>query len=63
MKKLRLAAVLAGAAVTASCGGTDETQDTVRFWHAMGGPLGRALDGLVEDYNAGPGASDRWLER
>ena len=35
-----------------SCGGTDGGGETLRFWHAMGGPLGRSLGGLVTDYNA-----------
>lgn len=39
-------------AMAAGCGG-GTAGDPVRFWHAMGGPLGRALDGLVVDFNAG----------
>ncbi|GJM44475.1 MAG: ABC transporter substrate-binding protein [Gemmatimonadota bacterium] len=26
--------------------------DPIKFWHAMGGPLGRSLDGLVDEFNA-----------
>ena len=49
---------MAGPAVAgvlvASCGGGGGGAETepVRFWHAMGGPLGRALGDMVDDYNA-----------
>lgn len=47
----RLAAFPAMAALLlAGCGGGGG--EPVRFWHAMGGPLGRSLDSLVADYNA-----------
>ncbi len=40
----------------AGCGGKREgaasTTTPVRFWHAMSGPLGKSLDGLVADWNA-----------
>ena len=38
------------------CGGGGG-EDPVRFWHAMGGPLGKSLSGLVEDFNRGPAAN------
>ena len=45
----------ASAAVLVGCsrGGDAEKVETepLRFWHAMGGPLGRSLDSLVTDYN------------
>jgi multiple sugar transport system substrate-binding protein len=52
------AAVIALSATLASCGGAgDPPAEPVRFWHAMGGPLGRSLEGLVGEYNAlGEGA-------
>ncbi len=42
----------------ASCGGGGDgdagaSGEPLRFWHAMGGPLGRSLEQLVADYNAG----------
>lgn len=46
------AALAASTLVLASCGGGGEADEEVRFWHAMGGPLGRSLGGLVDDYNA-----------
>ena len=52
-------AVAAGllVAILAGCGGGGDGQsgsgEPVRFWHAMGGPLGRALNGLVDDFNVG----------
>lgn len=42
-----------------SCGGGGDGDagagagEPLRFWHAMGGPLGRSLEQLVADYNAG----------
>ena len=35
-------------------GGRDGTysDDPIRFWHAMGGPLGRSLNGLVGDFTS-----------
>ncbi len=37
-----------------ACGGEDDQGEVVEvtFWHAMGGPLGRALEGLIQDFNA-----------
>lgn len=35
--------------------GTDEEREekiTVRFWHAMGGPLGEVLDSMIDEFNA-----------
>lgn len=56
MRRLALGTLIAAGAVLASCGGgggeEGEATNTVRFWHAMGGPLGKSLDGLVADYNA-----------
>jgi multiple sugar transport system substrate-binding protein len=49
---LRAGVLGAAASVLASCGGGGDAADDVRFWHAMGGPLGRSLGSLVEDYNA-----------
>ncbi|MCA9751078.1 MAG: ABC transporter substrate-binding protein [Gemmatimonadetes bacterium] len=52
MKKL--AAILAFAALAiAGCGGggSDSSNEPIRFWHAMGGPLGSALDELVGEYS------------
>jgi len=47
--------LLATAAIIAGCGGGgDESSSgvvTVQFWHAMGGPLGDALDELVAEFN------------
>jgi len=55
MHFLKLASLPALAAlVLAGCGGGDgggDAAEPVRFWHAMGGPLGRSLDSLVADYN------------
>jgi multiple sugar transport system substrate-binding protein len=54
--RVALAAGLLVAAF-AGCGGGGDGQagsgEPVRFWHAMGGPLGRALNGLVDDFNVG----------
>lgn len=41
-----------------SCGGGGDgdagaSGEPLRFWHAMGGPLGRSLEQLVADYNTG----------
>jgi len=48
-----LAATAAACIALASCGGErQESDDAIRFWHAMGGPLGRSLAGLVEEYDA-----------
>ena len=50
-----VAVVLAVVAVITGCGGGgDESTSgvvTVQFWHAMGGPLGDALDELVDEFN------------
>ena len=47
--------LLATTAIIAGCGGGgDESSSgvvTVQFWHAMGGPLGDALDELVAEFN------------
>ncbi len=32
--------------------GTDEKVVKITFWHAMGGPLGRTLDKLIEEFNS-----------
>jgi multiple sugar transport system substrate-binding protein len=37
--------------VAGGCGRGGGGDEPVRFWHAMGGPLGRSLDGLVADFN------------
>lgn len=43
------------ALIVAGCGGGDETGAdgvvTLEFWHAMGGPLGDALDELIAEFN------------
>jgi multiple sugar transport system substrate-binding protein len=53
VRKHALGLLIAAAAAVASCGGGgEEAAKTVRFWHAMGGPLGKSLDGLVAEYNA-----------
>jgi len=56
--KRQFALLLAAALASSGCGGGEtagpeggEEQVTVRFWHAMGGPLGDVLDGLVEEFN------------
>jgi len=46
---LATAAVLAAA----GCGGGGSGEEPLRFWHAMPGALGVALDGLVADFNEG----------
>ena len=38
--------------LTCSHGVKEGGQVEVTFWHAMGGPLGRVLEGLVDDFNA-----------
>ena len=48
------ATLLAVGALTCGCGGgeggeSDSGVVAVQFWHAMGGPLGDALDELVEE--------------
>ncbi len=47
---------LCAVALLPGCGGGggqgDPANEPLRFWHAMGGPLGQSLDGLVKDYNA-----------
>ena len=52
---LAVAAAVAVLALVFGCGGGDETTTsgavTVSFWHAMGGPLGDALDELVAEFN------------
>jgi multiple sugar transport system substrate-binding protein len=52
----RLLAVLAVAALlvplACSHGVKEGGPVEVSFWHAMGGPLGRVLEGLVQDFNA-----------
>ena len=62
MRRFAIAAttLLAAAVLFAGCGGGgDESASgvvTVQFWHAMGGPLGDALDELVAEFNeAHPG--------
>jgi ABC-type glycerol-3-phosphate transport system substrate-binding protein len=39
--------------VFAACGGGERDGDVVEvtFWHAMGGPLGRVLTGLIDEFN------------
>ena len=55
MKRLWLAIL---PLVLTACGGGGETggggasQEQLRFWHAMGGPLGEALDRLSDEYAA-----------
>jgi len=49
-----LLALAIAAVALHGCGGGDETTDGVvelQFWHAMGGPLGDALDALVVEFN------------
>jgi ABC-type glycerol-3-phosphate transport system substrate-binding protein len=57
MKRLLLLAVLA-MAVALLFGGCAKKEETggegvvrLEFWHAMGGPLGDALDGLIAEFN------------
>ncbi len=55
MKRILLAAALL--AGLAGCGSRKEGEtatlaEPLRFWHAMGGPLGKSLDALVLGYNA-----------
>jgi multiple sugar transport system substrate-binding protein len=40
--------------ILGACGGRRGEEGVVRvtFWHAMGGPLGRVLTGLIEEFNA-----------
>ncbi len=44
-------AFAAGIAASTGCGGP-QTAEPVRFWHAMTGPLGKSLDGLVAEWPA-----------
>jgi len=41
-------------ALTLTCSGRRSSDGTVEvtFWHAMGGPLGRVLDKLIDEFNA-----------
>lgn len=48
-----LIGVLLATVLPACGGGGGDSTEPIRFWHAMGGPLGRSLDGLVADYNGG----------
>ena len=45
-----------GPILLAGCGGgggeAPGADEPVRFWHAMGGPLGKSLGSLVTDYSA-----------
>ena len=52
-----LSGAIGVALLFASCGGGGGEGgkgggDPVRFWHGMGGPLGRSLSGLVSDFDA-----------
>ncbi|MBZ0268085.1 ABC transporter substrate-binding protein [bacterium] len=49
--KLGTLPVLAALVLSGCGGGGGDAGEPVRFWHAMGGPLGRSLDSLVADYN------------
>jgi multiple sugar transport system substrate-binding protein len=55
MRRFAMAAttLLAVAALVVGCGGDASTSGVVavQFWHAMGGPLGDALDELVAEFN------------
>jgi len=51
-KKLLFLILLVAILPLANCGKRQEGDKTqVTFWHAMGGPLGKSLDGLVERFN------------
>ena len=61
MKRILLAAAVAAAFLVIGCGGGEGGKDDasapsaanpLRFWHAMGGPLGKSLDRLVADFDA-----------
>ncbi|HYW68855.1 MAG TPA: ABC transporter substrate-binding protein [bacterium] len=55
MRRFVAITLLAAAAIIAGCGGGGDESSSgvvnVQFWHAMGGPLGDALDGLVAEFN------------
>ncbi|MFH1689332.1 MAG: ABC transporter substrate-binding protein [Candidatus Eisenbacteria bacterium] len=57
MKRFAMVAttLLAAGVLVAGCGGGGDESNagmvTVQFWHAMGGPLGDALDELVAEFN------------
>ncbi len=50
MRWILIFMILAGF-LTAGCRGPQEDGTVVTFWHAMGGPLGKTLDGLVAEFN------------
>jgi multiple sugar transport system substrate-binding protein len=56
LKRTIVTAVLLAALAAGGCGGgkgeNAGVPDPLRFWHAMGGPLGKSLEALVADYNA-----------
>lgn len=43
--------LIAVMALTMSCGKKDSSANTISFWHGLGGPLGDALNEMVNEYN------------
>lgn len=54
MKKLTIIVIIMMTLLLLSCGKSETvaSKTTVLFWHSMGGPLGSALNSLIEDFNS-----------
>ena len=54
MKKFTIIVMIMMTLLLVSCGKSETaaSKTTVLFWHSMGGPLGSALNSLIEEFNA-----------
>ena len=53
MKKIMITIIIIMSLLLISCGKSEvaQTKTTLLFWHSMGGPLGSALNNLIQEFN------------